>query len=467
MKKNFLTISYRRITALIKSPITSQKSTGSALLITLLMLGVLMTLTLGISTLVIREIGITQSVVDANKAYYAAEAGVENALLIISINKPGYELADQPIKYQAESGDFDPDFKYNFSIANTSDAVPGFSDDKPIFVEPTVVSGGSDGSIVTDCKISNAKSPFALAYTKEQVYTDCVRATYRKLGLNETHIIPLFSADPAGGTKEVNDFLVEYYLNMRDGSGLWGEFKGLSLNTIDVLRWKVYGQPKTDNGVQRTESIADFYPGIDNNSPNSPVCIGTDATVRASDAGGNTETCLFPSLSKRPPNQVDLADGVDLNDVTLWSAARECYQTDAGVAVTGGALIKGTTQGDAAGCQMRDFIDNHKENYLILTNIFNPNIVGISNIHDPTQLARADIYYRVIARKSKPGESPAAPRLVKDFAGISAQGFAANERVVKSLDVQYKAGGFLPVFNFSLYKTCSKALNADGSCPKN
>ena len=416
---------------------------GSALLITLLMLGVLMTLVLGISTLVIREIGVTQSIVDANKAYYSAEAGVENALLDLSQHKPGYEPKDGSVKFQADKDAYDANFSYEYDISNQSDTVPGFSDTKPIFVEPSMVDGGSDGQVV-DCKLSDAKSPFALAYTKEDLYTNCVRATFRKLPLNQTDIVPLFSDDGSSSTREVDDFLVEYYLNIRNGSGLWGEFTGLPLNQFDVLRWKIYGQPKTDNGVQRTESIADFYPGVENNGPNSPVCIGTYSAIGVEDG------CLYPSLSKRPPTDAD--KNVDLNDVTLWSAARECYQTDAGVAVTGGALIKGTTRGDLTGCSMRDFIDNHKENYLILTNMVNPNIVGISNTHDPSQLARADIYYRVVARKDVVGES-AAPKLVKDFATISAQGYAAAGHVVKSLEVQYKAPGFLPVFNFSLYKT--------------
>lgn len=430
--------------------ITNGGQSGSALLITLLMLGVLMTLVLGISTLVIREIAVTQSIVDANKAYYSAEAGVENALLQLSLNKPGYEPTGLvvfpptplPPGYVLP---YDPNFKYEYDISNTSDHVPGFSETKPIFVEPAVVDGGTEGPLV-DCKISDAKSPFALAFTKDKLYSDCVRATFRKLALNETDIIPLFSAKDGGGTNEVNDFLVEYYLNIKNGSGLWGEFTGLPLNQFDVLRWKIYGQPKADDGIQRTESIADFYPGIENNGPNSPVCIGTYSEI------GSKDGCLYPSLSKAPPGVLD--PSVELNDVTLWSAARECYQTDAGVGVTGGALIKGTTQGDSTGCSMRDFIDNHKENYLILTNMVNPNIVGISNIHDPSQLARADIYYRVVARKAEPGETD-VPKLVKDFATISAQGYAAAGQVVKSLEVQYKAPGFLPVFNFSLYKTLS------------
>ncbi len=454
---------------------------GSALLIALLMLGVLMTMTLGISTLVLREIRVTQSIVDANKAYYAAEAGVEQALLQLSRQLPGFEpeggfpatsTAQGPAVGGSDGGaagtflsQHNPTYKFSYSTSNKTDAVPGFPDNQPIFVESTAYTNSSSETVI-DGQLSSANNPFALAVTKSQFYKDYPRATYRKLALNETHIIPLFSAgkNPGDPAENVEDFLIEYYLNIKDGSALYGEFAGLKLESFDVLRWKIYGKPLVDSGVQRTESIADFYPGVTNNSPANPVCIGTNANLRTP----ADEKCIFPSLSKRPPSAEDVARADDLSDVTLWSAARECYQTDAGAGVTGGALIKGTTRGDATGCQMRDFVDNHKENYLILTNMVNPNIVGIANLKDPAQLARADIYYRVLARSKNnvrdglggattDGDGDGFPKLVKDFAEIRSTGEAAGGRVRKNLDVRYKAPGFLPVFNFSLYKTSEKA----------
>lgn len=431
---------------------------GSALLLTLLMLGVLMSITLGVSALVIREIGVSQSVVDANKAFYASEAGVEMALLGLSNNLAGFEPSGKFPEEEEDAYAVDPMFAYEYSTSNTTDRVPSFPVDQPIFVEQASFIG-TEGEQVADCKLTNARNPFALAYNREQLYQNCPRATYRKLGLNETHIIPLYSVNDAGLPVNVDDFLIEYYLNIRDGSGLYGDFKGLKLENFDVLRWKIYGKPLTDMGVQRTESIADFYPGVSNNGPDRPVCIGTDASLRAVgtdvSTGATGETCVFPSLSKKAPSSEDIQGAADLNDVTLWSAARECYQTDAGVGVTGGALIKGTTIGDATGCQMRDFVNNHKENYLILTNMVNPNIAGISNLNDPSQLARANIYYRVLARPDS--ETAEAPKLVKDYAEIKSLGYSAAGNVVKSLDVRYKAPGFLPVFNFSLYKTASSS----------
>jgi hypothetical protein len=424
---------------------------GSALLITLLMLGVLMTLTLGVSALVIREIGVSQSVVDANKAFYASEAGVEMALLELSEKGTGFEPNG---KFDSEEGSeifkIDPSFAYKYETSNRTDSVPSFPDEQPIFVE-SATSIDNEGLQIADCKLTNARNPFALAYNKDQLYENCPRATYRKLPLNETHIIPLYSIED-GSSENVEDFLVEYYLNLKDSNSLYGSFRELKLENFDVLRWKLYGKPLTGVGAQRTESIADFYPGVTNNGPDRPVCIGTDASIRAVKDLTKAETCVFPSLSKKPPQALGQGEAPALSDVTLWSAARECYLTDAGAGVTGGALIKGTTQeDDATGCQMRDFINNHKENYLILTNMVNPNIVGISNLRDPSQLARADIYYRVLARKDTLTEE--TPKLVKDFAEIRSFGFASAGNVVKSLDVRYKAPGFLPVFNFSLYKT--------------
>lgn len=412
---------------------TIRMKKGSALLITLLLMGALMTITLGISTLVLREIRVTQSVVDANKAYYAAEAGVEEALLGLARNGAGYEPKGD---FAADETAVDPTFQYSYSTSNTTDSVPGFSSDTPTYVETGLVDGPNPG-----CILSSAKNPFALAIPRDQLYKDCPRATFRKLALNETQIIPLFSVDAGGTPAKVEDFIVQYYLNVHDGSGLWGQFKGLDLQKFDVLRWKLYGKPDGFVGAQRTESIADFYPGVNGNDANNPVCIGTNSGLTALDSA-SPEKCIFPFLS------IDAPAGGAGKDATLWSAARECYLTDAGSLVTGGAQIKKTSATSGAGCEMRDFILSHQENYLVLTNMVNPDIVGISNIKDPGQLARADIYYRVLAKRGAD-----QPKLVKDYAEISSTGYAKGGNVSKTLNVHYKAPGFLPVFNFSLYKT--------------
>lgn len=393
---------------------------GAALLITLLLLGFLMTLTLGISALVIREIRLSRSIVDANIAYYSAEAGVEEALWGLHEGKAGVE-PNGTYGMTGIKDNFDPDFSYNFTTSNTADSVPGFADNAPIFVEMAGQAGPDGGP---GCVLSDGKSSQALAMGKADFYKKCGTATYRKLGVDETHVIPLFSA--AGGqTREVTDFLVEYYLRYNKSSDFDPPFQNLPVKYFDVLRWKLYGQPKDGNGVQRTESIADFYPGVDNNGPENPVCMGTDPSLRAVD-GSDAESCLM----------------------AVKDAARECYLSDAGGAVTGNVPIKAADDNGAGGCTMRDFVSNHKENYLILTNVVNPEVVGLANMKDPSQLPRADIYYRVLSRKGA-----TEPKLVRDYAEIRSQGYAKNGQVVRTLQTKYKAPEILPVFDFALYKT--------------
>ncbi|MCC6425166.1 MAG: hypothetical protein IT447_16955, partial [Phycisphaerales bacterium] len=159
------------------------------------------------------------------------------------------------------------------------------------------------------------------------------------------------------------------------------------------------------------------------------------------------ESCNFPILTVK---DTELEGGQKLGG--LWSAARECYQSDAGVEVTGlGVDIKAAEVNDLEGCTMQKFIEHHKENYLVLTNLVNPEIIGISNTRLQDTIRKADIYYRVIAKTCEEG----CPNLVRDYAKIKSNGYARQGTVIKSLDVQYKPAGFLPVFNFSLYKTSS------------
>lgn len=436
----------------------SGKQSGSSLLITILLMGVLMTLTLGISNLVIREIGLTQSIVDANKAFYAAEAGVESALLALQGEFPGYQPAEQPVEFELplsdELQDYDPNFKYDYSISNTAWAVPDFADDKPIFV--------------ANCQITSPSNIFAIAMTRQQLYQDCPKATYRRLALNQTHIIPLFRDNPeSAGTIEASEFVVQYYTAAGSGEEFFGDFKSLPLQYFDVLRWKIYGTPKAGEGVRKTDSIADLYPGIEGNSPTNPVCIGTNPSITS--PASPSEQCLFAALSPDALNSegdylINANVGYDsegnVNEAdkfALWSAARQCYRTEAGDEVTAGAQIK-AGQG---GCTMRSFIDSHNQNYLVLTNMVNPNIVGIFDTSDPIQLLRADIYYRVLVQQPAGNiDENQAAKLVKDLAEIRANGESAAGRIIKSLDVQYKAPTYLPVFNFSLYKTAESEASA-------
>jgi type II secretory pathway pseudopilin PulG len=376
-----------------------KEARGSALLVTLLIMGVLMTLTLGLSTLVIKEIRQTGDIVTAGRAYYAAEAGIEQALYELGQGLPGYETEG----FDGWVNNDDDGFEYRYKIENRADSMPYIPDDEPIFLN----TGG--------------------AVSKETLKDMYPEKTYNVLPLNQSVTIPLFVDVGGGEYKDVEDFLLEYYVDFNvEALGVlpWFNSNKNIVENFDVLRWKLFGNPKIadPNDPVKTEAISDFYPALVNGNPNNPICIGTDQNIETD----NSVSCSLPATI--------------VGHNQFWSYARECYLSDAGLMVTAGQDI-GTK------CDIKRFMDNHKRNYLTITNIVNPEIIGITN--PKLRNERANIYWRVIATGATGNASP----LSRQLTTIKADGFANGGRVKQSIDVKVAASSFLPVFNFSLYRT--------------
>ncbi len=392
---------------------TIQTRRGSALLVALLVMGILLTLTLGLSNLVIREIRQTRDIVASGKAYFAAEAGVEQALYDLSQSLPGYETATAE---GAEDGwvvyspTMPEDFlSYRYRIENKGDSFPYFADDEPVFLSPDV------------------------AVTKKYLYESLPEETYNVLPLNQTVTIPLFTDNGDGSFTNLSSFLIQYYVDF-DVDADAPQFQGqkIHLENFDILRWKLFGNPK--NSPTKTDAISDFYPAHSDDSAAYPVCIGSDISLFPS--------CIIPVAADIQEAEVEgaiVGTGVGNMVQQSWSKARECYIGDAGGQVTGGVAV-------GKGCQISAFIEDHERNYITLTNVVNPDIVGVSN--PEIRNAKANIYYRIIAKKG-PGE----PELVREFADISSDGFANDGAVKQSITAKIRLSSFLPVFNFSLYRT--------------
>ena len=382
----------------------SQKK-GSALLVAVLVMGILMTLVLGLSRLVFREIRSTADIVAAGKAYFASEAGIENALMGLRENLPGYQTdgwLEAEIKLYPPGGDT---MNYRYRIRNQGDAFPFFNEDEPIFINPGV------------------------AVDKDFLYQDStlLENTYNVLPLNETVTIPLFTVDESGKVKDIENFLIEYYVNFEHD--LNAEFRNLNINEFDILRWKLFGNPKypAPSQAMRTESISDFYPAIKPSGPASPTCIGTDIRI---DIDDSAVTCHLAVYSKHlKDNQFEV--------LSAWSQARECLVSDAG-------SIYGTDTPVREGCNIRTFVTNHTRNYLTLTNFVNADIIGINPLITPQ---KANIYYRIIVNPDTD------EKIVREYASINSDGFSSNGKVKQSIDVELGLRNFLPVFNFTLYRT--------------
>lgn len=408
---------------------------GSALLIAILVMGILMTITLGLSDLIIREIRQTGDVVAAGKAYFSAEAGVENALLDLHQNLPGYETQNpsDPADKYIVLNDTPTGLDARYRILNKADKVPYFDPDRPIFLSSTDVPTNVDF-----------------------VYTDHPEATYNDLPLGQSAVIPLYS-EKDGVAERVDNFLIEYYVSYDQQELNLSGIPKAQFSNVDILRWKIFGKPDPALGgspsdASKTEAISDFFPSAYDASAKTPMCIGTDQTLdpkslypTAKDLG-----CLFPVYNTDVSTST--SGGASGN---LWGAARECYGSDSG---NGGGVLA-DIQKD---CFIQKFVQTHIQNYLVLTNVINPDVLLPAQLLDtPEARKKFTIHYRIVAR-AQAGD----PKLVREAASISADGFAANGQVKQSIDVKINQSNFLPVFNFSLYHTCTKLDASNPNCPK-
>ena len=356
---------------------------GSALIIALLLMGVLMTLTLGLSNLVIREVRVTNDIINSGKAFYAAESGIESALLDLHQNLPGYETKDGMYK------GIDEDLTFEYSIENKTHTYP--------YVDTEIIN-------------------------KEIAQESPKKYQYNVLNLSDSISIPLFTVDENGSVEKINNFRVEFFIDAdilpqyrhSDGSGL----------VVDMLRWKITGIRNSSGFF--TESIGDYMPVFDGSTSTMPTCLGTQES--------NAKTFKDPNSG--------IVYKANCNNF-IWQWARESYVFDSVTQTTQSRVWDpGTDQSDPV--TISEFLSSHETNYLTLTNIFNPDVLrdkpGI------TRAEQAKIYYRIIV----PDEE-----IIREFAKIKSTGSCGKLR--QQIEAFVRPDGFLPVFNFSLYRTDTSA----------
>jgi hypothetical protein len=418
-----------------------KKEKGSALLVTILVMAILMTITLGLSTLVVSEIRQTGDVVAAGKAYYAAEAGMENALLDLHEHLPGYQTKNIPTDAEGWVTFTDDNLDYRYRIRNQGDSYPYFDSDEPVFLQPGV------------------------GLTVAQVKQLAPEATYNALPLHQTVTVPLFVDCGDGNYMDVKRFLLEYYVKFK----LPPEISG-KLSAFDILRWKLFGQPSRavmPGQSARTDAISDFYPATDNASATLPVCIGSDHSML--DKYG----CIAPvvnysgDLPQDVPDWSKVTGAVGASFDAAWGAARECYTDDSGGVV--GSTVAGSDEKIQKNCSIGTFMEGHTKNYLTITNVVNPDIIDLTN--PDAQSRAANIYYRVVAEKDPANQCPGASAdsssdvMVRESADISADGYANGKTVTQSVNAKLKLNSFLPVFNFSLFRTDPSKADPDAATP--
>jgi len=377
-----------------------RENKGTALITALLVMGVLTAISLSVSTLIVREISITRLAIDAGKAYYAAEAGVEMALLDLKNGEA--EEKKKEVGFVENSGSAG---EAKYEVKSTANSYP------PVEVE--------DGS--TD---------------------DDYRGYYDYLDINESVTIPLFvGTGEASGSDSVMNFVVQFFPNFEVDDLIFNDGK-FEISGWDVLRWKVYGIKN-----ERTESINDFT---------------AFATARFQEQGGST---IF--TGPRLPSWFGTWNVADCTQNT----GINCAEYQGQIAVVKDVLEDGQTvyQGSCLQTQAREhykydedgrvvvmdcyyidqFLTDHSQNYLVLTNLMNPSVLKSvddngGTISMESRKAKSRLYYRVVTDRPMP----------REYAEIISTGTSGDSKIV--LNMLRKRDSFMPVFNFALYHTTER-----------
>lgn len=318
----------------------SKSKTGSALLIALVVMGILMTLSLGVSSLLIGTLRDSRLFLEKTRAWYAAESAMEQALLAISENQPGFETEKRETLDSANT-------EYFYKIVATAKTIP----------------------------------------SKESYEIQSDEDRYAALRLNESVTIPLFrGAVPEDQAKK---FRADYYLEPKL------QLQGAFIDTdMDILRWKIFGIAADG----KMEIINEFLPANQGNSASSPTCLGTDGSACYAHA-------KFYKRRLAP-------DG-----------ATEFFIENA--------------------YPIETFLNEHTQNFLVLTNVVNTDLIA-GSLSTAEKQRVANIRYRVTEGENQ-------PRLTLPSIKISTDGFSGETK--QSLDLEVKRETFLPVFNYALYRT--------------
>jgi len=381
------------------------------LLVALLVMGVLMAISLAVSTLVLRESQVTRALIDSGQSYYAAESGVELALYGINHELPGWQPTNDEGYAVAEISDF---AVAEYRVNNRCKAFPCFD---------------------TDFEIDVDNPPPAQAF-------------YYELGLNETISIPLFITQAGGERQDVGNFTVEFWSPLNPGVHLdLASSDGVALSSWDVLRWKVLG---IEEGTGEPESISDFTAlsttGTGQTTDaQSPSWFGTVDCDNFNETGNrylDTIECISyggSAVKEFVAGQVaEVVTGLCGND-----QAREYYNYR-----STGADRKIDVEDINPCYSIHTFLSEHYLNYLTLTNFMNPAVLR-DDVSDKDALSK--LYVRV---ELFPSDMRAGNETVRAFSHIKSFGYSGDSK--KVVDVRLQKGSFMPVFNFSLYSTYKK-----------
>ncbi|MFA6992340.1 MAG: pilus assembly PilX N-terminal domain-containing protein [Candidatus Gracilibacteria bacterium] len=407
---------------------------GSALLIAMLVMGVFITISIALFALIIREIRSTKDFIDAGKAYYAAESGIEESLYYLNTKLPGWEGAEDENK-----GEFDSGVNFAYEVDNRCSSYPCF---KP-----------------TEYDIDSL-----LQFHPEKVY--------QELALSQNVTVPMFVVitDETGKetVKSIKNFVVQFFAGFNPNTDL--NISGGQIAGWDVLRWKLFGMKKDTTGNYVTDSIDDFT------AVSSMLNTDNQASAKKPSWFGSYN-CSYVSMGPQVSYQnLDKKFSMIGPDAIVCVPYEDVWNTGDGACTNTQArdyynYVDGKVE-SVSGCyEIGQFMEDHMPsenavsaagssptglNYLSLTNLMNPAMFkpDLGNYLEKRDMSK--IFFRVEAFDD-PDDENDTYQFVRDTAEIVSRGFSGHAK--QGLEVHLKRGGYMPVFNFAIYSTKGSTNN--------
>lgn len=337
---------------------------GSALLVALIITSLLLAGSLFLSTVIFKDSKTTLDLLSANKAFYAAEAGVELSLYGLNSNLPGWQPAADGQMKILQVGDA----VVEYNIDNRCNSFPCFEGVSNLLQVPT-----------------------------EELYYE--------LDWNETIQIPMFYINEEGEVQDVSGFSVQFYSSLNAGDlFLATDGREGRIDALDILRWKIFGL-KEEGGKKISESISDF----------------TGVSMIAGDNGGRTDQSLpswFGTVACTDINglnrKIKCAHYGGGSDQHLKVDTYYDYQID----IDGNQFLRGE-EDVKENYLISEFIRDHELNYLSLTNLVNRNLLGNLGNSDFVH-EKSKIYLRV--------DFPEGELVEREFALIESYGHFENAK---------------------------------------
>lgn len=369
---------------------TNQKK-GSAVVIALLLTGTLILIGVSLATVINNETRQIAEIIRNGRAEYLSEAGTEVGLLYAHQAPSG----SQPSQNNLEQ-EFSLDRRLNTTnLAFGSQASQINNQTNTFSLEINALSNYLP--IVEEFTLNEA--------IQNSTNPDIRKNLFEPLPLNQSVTIPLTDA---------KQFEIEYYFALDSGD---------NRRDWDILLWKLFGT----NANGEIENLSEYFPATGSNAQGnkdiSNITIGASSTAPASfgtitpEQGFNCGT-FFPAQSETL-----------LNGLGDSSAFTTC-----------GTLIQ-------------EFLNNHTNNYIVLTNGVNTALFG----ENEAIFDIANINWRICTPNcsdsllTKNLEEKDNQYLVPQFTKITSKGTHNNN--TKFLYTSINPEGFLPVFDFSIYRT--------------